>query len=69
MIGRFIIADPAICHGQPTFRGTRILVALAGSSRNAHCLEAGQVVVGQHYAVTIILRLAQHLRNERFSST
>ena len=27
MIGRYIIADPAICHGQPTFRGTRILVA------------------------------------------
>jgi uncharacterized protein (DUF433 family) len=26
-IGRFIVADPAICHGQPTFRGTRILVA------------------------------------------
>ena len=27
MIGRFIVADPAICHGQPTFRGARILVA------------------------------------------
>jgi len=27
MIGRFVIADPEICHGQPTFRGTRILVA------------------------------------------
>jgi len=27
MIGRYIIADPAVCHGQPTFRGTRILVA------------------------------------------
>jgi len=27
MIGRFVIVDPAICHGQPTFRGTRILVA------------------------------------------
>ena len=27
MIGRFIVTDPAICHGQPTFRGTRILVA------------------------------------------
>ena len=27
MIGRFIVADSAICHGQPTFRGTRILVA------------------------------------------
>jgi uncharacterized protein (DUF433 family) len=26
MIGRFIVADPTICHGQPTFRGTRILV-------------------------------------------
>jgi len=25
-IGRFIVADPAICHGHPTFRGTRILV-------------------------------------------
>jgi len=27
MIGRHIMADPAICHGQPTFAGTRILVA------------------------------------------
>ena len=26
MIGRYIVADPAVCHGQPTFRGTRILV-------------------------------------------
>ena len=27
MIGRFIVADHRICHGQPTFLGTRILVA------------------------------------------
>ena len=27
MIGRYIVTDPAVCHGQPTFRGTRILVA------------------------------------------
>jgi len=27
LIGRFIVADPAICHGKPTFRGTRILVS------------------------------------------
>jgi len=27
MIGRHIVADPGVCHGQPTFRGTRILVA------------------------------------------
>ena len=27
VLGRYIIADPDICHGKPTFRGTRILVA------------------------------------------
>ena len=26
-IGRYIITDTKICHGQPVFRGTRILVA------------------------------------------
>jgi uncharacterized protein (DUF433 family) len=26
-LGRYIVADPEICHGQLTFRGTRILVA------------------------------------------
>ena len=26
ILGRYIIYDPAICHGAPTFRGTRILV-------------------------------------------
>ena len=25
--GRYIISDPATCHGKPTFRGTRIQVA------------------------------------------
>ncbi|MBI3360809.1 MAG: DUF433 domain-containing protein [Chloroflexi bacterium] len=27
LIGRYIVADPAICHGKPTFRGTRVMVA------------------------------------------
>lgn len=27
MLGRYVVTDPAICHGEPTFRGTRILVA------------------------------------------
>ena len=27
MLGRYMVADPDICHGKPTFRGTRILVA------------------------------------------
>jgi uncharacterized protein (DUF433 family) len=25
-LGQFIVADPAICHGKPTFKGTRIMV-------------------------------------------
>lgn len=25
--GRFIVADPLVCHGRPTFRGTRIFVS------------------------------------------
>ena len=27
LVGRYIVTDPEICHGKPTFRGTRILVA------------------------------------------
>jgi uncharacterized protein (DUF433 family) len=27
LLGRYIVLDPSICHGQPTFRGTRVLVA------------------------------------------
>lgn len=27
LLGRYIVADPAFCHGQPTFRGTRIVVS------------------------------------------
>lgn len=26
-IGRYIVTDPEICHGKPTFRGTRVLVS------------------------------------------
>jgi uncharacterized protein (DUF433 family) len=26
MLGRYIVADSAICHGKPTFRGTLIMV-------------------------------------------
>ncbi len=25
-LGKYIVADPDICHGKPTFRGTRIMV-------------------------------------------
>lgn len=26
-LGRYVVVDPHICHGQPTFRETRVLVA------------------------------------------
>ena len=26
LLGRYIVADPEICHGKPTFVGTRIMV-------------------------------------------
>jgi len=25
-INQYIVADPAICHGKPTFKGTRVMV-------------------------------------------
>jgi len=27
LMGRYIVTNPKICHGKPTFRGTRVLVA------------------------------------------
>ena len=27
LLGRYIVADPKICHGKPTFPGTRVMVA------------------------------------------
>jgi len=27
LLGRYIVSDPEICHGKPTFRGTRIFVS------------------------------------------
>jgi uncharacterized protein (DUF433 family) len=27
LLGRYIVADPQICHGKPTFLGTRVMVA------------------------------------------
>lgn len=27
LIGRYIVTDPQVCHGKPTFRGTRIMVS------------------------------------------
>ena len=26
VLGKYIVADPEVCHGKPTFKGTRIMV-------------------------------------------
>jgi uncharacterized protein (DUF433 family) len=26
-LGRFVVSDPAVCHGRPTFRATRVFVS------------------------------------------
>lgn len=26
-LGQYIVADPRVCHGKPTFKGTRVFVA------------------------------------------
>jgi uncharacterized protein (DUF433 family) len=26
VFGRYVVSDPQVCHGKPTFRGTRIMV-------------------------------------------
>jgi uncharacterized protein (DUF433 family) len=25
-LGKYIVADPSVCHGKPTFKGTRVMV-------------------------------------------
>ncbi len=27
LIGRYIVTNPKVCHGKPTFRGTRVMVS------------------------------------------
>ena len=27
LLGRYVVADPEICHGKPTFLGTRVMAA------------------------------------------
>lgn len=27
LLGRYIVSDPGVCHGKPTFLGTRIMVS------------------------------------------
>ena len=49
LIGRYIVTDPNVCHGQPIFRGTRVLVSDV----------LGQVATGMAWE-TIIRDLGPH---------
>jgi uncharacterized protein (DUF433 family) len=51
MIGRYIVADPEICHGKPTFRGTRIMVAHV-LEQVAECMDWESIVVDWRSAIS-----------------
>ena len=45
VINKYIVADPQICHGKPTFKGTRVMVwqileMLASDEKQKNILEA-----------------------------
>lgn len=66
LVGRYIVTDPRICHGHPTFRGTRILVAdvleqVAGGLAWEAIVEEWRGSIGQE-AIAEAVRLA----NETF---
>ena len=50
-LGRYIVSDPKICHGQPPFRGTRIFVEdVLGQTANDMAGEA--IIEEQHGNIT-----------------
>ena len=63
-LGEYIVADPEVCHGKPTFKGTRIMVwqvlddVAEGRSWDFICNQrwGGRIPLG---AVTEAVRLAQ----------
>ena len=66
VLGRYIVADPAICHGQPTFIGTRIFVAdVLEDVASGMAWEA--IVDNWHGAIKIdAIAEAVHLAREAF---
>ena len=52
-VNKYIVADPSICHGKPTFAGTRIMVwqvleMLAGGDTEESILKAFPSLEKQH---------------------
>ena|SRR5665213_3020821 len=69
-LGEYIVADPEICHGNPTFKGTRIMVwqvlddVAEGRSWDFICNQrwGGRIPLG---AIAEAVRLAQEAWLER----
>jgi len=63
-LGEYIVADPEICHGKPTFKGTRIMVWQV-LDELAHGMTPSQIVKAwggrvQREAIAESVRLARH---------
>jgi uncharacterized protein (DUF433 family) len=50
VLGRYIVVDPRICHGKPTFRGTRIMVADV-LEQVADGLDWETIIEGWHHSI------------------
>jgi len=66
---RHIIADPAICHGKPTFKGTRVMVwqvleMLAGGSTPAEVRAAFPTLAAAH--IRAALEYASSITRENY---
>ena len=70
-LGQYVVADPEICHGKPTFKGTRIMVwqvladVAEGRSWDYICNRrwGGRIPLG---AVAEAVRLAQEALLEQY---
>ena len=61
-LGRYIVVDSGICHGQPTFRGTRVLVKRPNDQVRKECrgklLESNGAGAVPNAAIAEAVRLA-----------
>jgi uncharacterized protein (DUF433 family) len=65
-LGRFIVADPKICHGQPTYKGTRVMawIVLEQIERGMTWDEIGREWAGRvsHAAIAETIALSHLIR-------
>jgi len=69
VINKYIVADPEICHGKPTFKGTRIMVwqileMLEHGDTEKEIIEAFPSLIPQH--IKAALNYASSLTKEGY---